>query len=316
MICGMSGTGKSTTAQKVAEQFKRNGVPCYWLHEEIRNHPIRDGEFSKGSLYTLEGMDANVADMYERWENLTENILASSVTHIMEGCFFQSIMRYFIRSAYSTDQIIQYFDTLSSTLSRIDPVLIFLYRPDIKANFEAVYSIRGEWWKRLILTPDKEGYFAHHPYVGDDSIYAMWAAYQELSQTIFNRFPAAKLKLDTSGCLWNDYIRKIVETVGLTYEPPPEYSLESPARYCGAFVVNKNGEEHTLEVRYDAQRQALYCIGFWPYMEIHPIGVDVFEMASFPIEITYEFSANRKAIHISGTYDWEIVGTRMEERSA
>ena len=314
LIGGMSGTGKSTIAQKVARQFQLNGVPHTWLHEEVKNHPIRDGEFKKGSLYTLQGMDANVEDMYTRWVDFAEVISVSGdKSYIVEGCFFQSIIRCFLDSVYTTDQIIKYFDKVSNIIRSLDPLLVFLYRRDIKANFESVYDLRGEWWKQLILIPQEKGYFEHHPYVGDESIYAMWSEYQELSQAIFDRFGSAKLKIDTANCMWDDYIRRVVETVGLKYVPPPVSILDNPSRYCGSFVDKQGGENYALEIRYDEERAALYCVGFWSYMELNPIGVDVFEMASFPIEITYEFIGDRKAIHITGTYDWDIVGRTLEE---
>lgn len=203
-------------------------------------------------------MNANVADMYERWKNLAESINKSGMTYVMEGCFFQSIIRYFIDSAYSTDKIIDYFIRVANILSCTDPMIIFLYRPDIQGNFEAVYGIRGERWKKRILSPNSR-YFEHRLYLGDESVYKVWAEYQELSQTVFDRIKVAKIKIDTSQGMWDDYIGKITETAGLTYSSPTKLNLENPEKYCGTFVVEKDGERHTLEIFYDEwkERKAL-----------------------------------------------------------
>ena len=95
LISGMSGAGKSTASQQLAKQYERNSIEQLWLHEEIANHPIREGEFEIGDRLTEEGMAQNIADMYERWTRLVDEIDKSSRVYIMEGCLYQNIVRYF-----------------------------------------------------------------------------------------------------------------------------------------------------------------------------------------------------------------------------
>ena len=81
LISGMSGAGKSTTSQQLAKQYERNNIEHLWLHEEIANHPIRDGEFEIGDRLTEEGMALNIADMYERWTRLVDEIVFRLAVH-------------------------------------------------------------------------------------------------------------------------------------------------------------------------------------------------------------------------------------------
>jgi len=67
IITGISGSGKSTTAQNLAWQYQRNNIQHQWLHEEKTDHPIRAGEFSIGSLYSERDLERNIQDMFCRW---------------------------------------------------------------------------------------------------------------------------------------------------------------------------------------------------------------------------------------------------------
>ncbi len=138
IICGMSGCGKSTTSQNVSYQYSCNGVPHKWLHEEMKDHPIRwasGGEFSVGDLYTAEGMAANIEDTYDRWESLIDEMTRKGGIYVMEGCLFQNIVRYFIPGGYPEVKIRAYYDRLFEILAPANPHIIHLYRPDVPASF-------------------------------------------------------------------------------------------------------------------------------------------------------------------------------------
>ncbi|NLM98310.1 MAG: hypothetical protein GX175_12010 [Halanaerobiaceae bacterium] len=212
IVTGMSGVGKSSVSQNIARLYEQNSMEYYWYHEEMKDHPIRwtnGGEFSIGSLYTEEGMRKNIEDIYERWTNFIDHMLPTGGVHVMEGCLFQNIIRYFFTGNYPKEKIIAYYDELMKILVRANPHIIFLYRPDVKDNLERAFKVRGEKWKKLILDPEGVAYFETHEYSGDESIFFMREDYQDLSNKIFERFSVKKLKIDTSGEEWESYLKEI-----------------------------------------------------------------------------------------------------------
>ncbi|NLG27915.1 MAG: hypothetical protein GX557_08385, partial [Chloroflexi bacterium] len=66
IVDGQSSVGKSSTSKALYEQIARQ-ADCYWLHEECVSHPIREAEFTAGSLRTAEGMELNRQQMLGKW---------------------------------------------------------------------------------------------------------------------------------------------------------------------------------------------------------------------------------------------------------
>jgi len=198
VITSMSGAGKSTTAQNLACQYQRNHIRYRWLHEEIRNRPIREGEFSIGSLRNEQDLDSNIQDMFQRWERLIHRILTSDPVYIMEGVLYDNILRYFYESHSSLEKITWYYDELMKRLAPAQPVVVYLCRSNIRATLEILYPLRGEWWKNIIRNMDQNQYCKDHGLVGEDGVYAMWQAYQDTGQNMFQRWSGEKIEIDTT----------------------------------------------------------------------------------------------------------------------
>lgn len=314
IICGVSTSGKSSTSKSVYKQLLLNNIACEWMHEEISNHPIRNGEFEKDSIYTFDGMQKNVQDMYLRWKQLVRKIIDSPKVFILEGCFFQSIIRYFLDSVFKKKQIIEYYREVTDILTILNPLIVLLYRPDIQTSFENAYKIRGDNWKKCILNkPTSTGYFTRVPYTGDESVYQKENEYQMIAKEIIDEMTTEKLKIDTSKSEWSKYVSQIIEKMGYRYFPIENKKVENPGRYCGKYEVNDQGYSCTISIKYDERNGKLYCSSFWPYMEMINISTDTFELLSFPITLSFEIRENERKVNVSGTYDWKLMGKTMTE---
>ena len=152
IVCGMSGVGKSTTAQYISYLYTQNGIKHEWYHEEMENHPIRwanGGEFTVGDLNTDVGMELNIADTYARWETLIKEMQTKGGVYVMEGCLYTNIIRYFFDGNYPENKIIEYYDKLMEILKPANPHVIHLYRPDVPENYKRAFKVRGERFQDL-----------------------------------------------------------------------------------------------------------------------------------------------------------------------
>ena len=311
LIDGMSGAGKSTTAQKLARQLAFHYIPHRWMHEEIAAHPIRDGEFTMGDTKTLEGMEINVREMLKRWQNLTDTIVKSGQLYVIEGCFLQSIPRYFAGSTYTAEQTIDFCSRVSEILTNADTLFAYLRSPNAKATHEHVYPIRGQWWKDLILTPD-EKFFHITEFNDDETIYETLNLYREISDKVFTDYTGDKLMIDAPVGSWQDHPRKILEHIGLPYIDVPSLDIKNPDKFCGKYGAVIDGEISEIEIKYDTTRKTLFAVGFWPYMKLTPISYNAFETESFPIVFSFTKNENKRAVTVTGEYDWNIVGNTLK----
>jgi hypothetical protein len=309
-VAGMSGAGKSTTAQRISNQLNKNGVKHIWLHEEIADHPIRSGEFSYGDLQNETDMDTNCDLMVKKWEKLAETILESDYVYVMEGCLYQSIIRYFIDTPYPEEKITAFYDRVMKALSPVNPILIFLRPQNVRGALQNAFPIRGNWWKELILNDEGEGYFKRHPFEGDESVYKMWEHYQALSDIQYYRYDGWKIKIDTTCGDWISPLKSIMVLIELPYaEENARWTPSSLDSYTGRYTLNKNGQTDSIDIFHENSQ--LYCKAFWPYMLLQPKEKDTFEMASFPIELHFIQLNGQSAINVTGNYDWGIVGETL-----
>ena len=310
IVTGMSGAGKSTTARNLAQQFRANQVPYRWLHEEIRSHPIRDGEFRAAPLDSEAGMERNIQDMFDRWERLVRRILRSKRAYILEAVLYENIIRYFFVAGTPREKVLDYYDRLMQIMEPANPAIVFLYRSDVQTTLEAMYAQRGNWWKNLILDGSGYAYFRDRELAGEAGVYAMWEAYQALADSAFQQFSGRKIKVDTTAGDWDPYNERIVNFLGLAYHAPKSFPITDPEQYCGKYAVQVDDEKSTIEIHFDGAN--LYCSAFWPYMKLVPLGRNRFEFSAFPVTIAFvKGPAGFEAVTVSGTYDWEIVGTTM-----
>jgi thymidylate kinase len=311
LITGMSGAGKSTTAQSLACQYQLNHIRYRWLHEEIRDHPIRAGEFSIGSLCSDQDLESNMQDMFQRWERLIGRILTSGRVYIMEGVLYDNILRYFYESHSSLETITWYYDELMKRLAPTQPVVVHLCRADVRATLETMYQLRGQWWKNLILKMDKNQYCRDHGLAGEDGVYAMWQAYQETAQEMFRRWSGKKIEIDTTAGEWASYMECLTQFLGIDCQPLAQPAVAEPGKYCGCYEILLEGQLHTLDIKFDGA--SLYCQAFWEYMKLLPLGGNRFVMSSFPVKLTFleNPTGSVEAVRVRGPYDWEIMGKTL-----
>ena len=187
IVDGHSSVGKSSISKSVYKQLSREHE-AYWLHEECENHPIRQDEFSFGELTTAEGMELNRVGMLQKWTAFRESIISSGKVCVTEGCLLHAYDRYFIHSPWNDDEINAYYAQVLEVIGGLNPLVVFLHRPDLRKSLEKAFMARGKWWRDLILKRDDDHvYFKNHVYVDENSMFEAVAFEQQKMMEIFDR---------------------------------------------------------------------------------------------------------------------------------
>lgn len=311
ILDGMCSVGKSTTSKCVYKQLV-DQVDCIWLHEECFNHPIREEEYVERNIHDINEMNEFGEKNLHRWKLLVEEIEKSEIVYIMEGCFFHSLDRYLLQCAWDMNRIKDYFKKVLDILKPLNPYIILLYRPDIKASYEAVYAERGDWWKEVILRkPEPYGYFADHEYTGDESVYASEQWMQEQMKNIFDYIECDKQLIDTTDRAWDSYVKLILEYMGYTFLARKEYACD-PEKYCGKYARSEE-EEPFWNIKYNDSEKLIYTELFWPCQRMRYLGNDCFELISFPAKLHFSFEGEKRSFYIESNYDWDLNDVTLVE---
>ena len=306
IVDGPSTVGKSSVSKSVYQQIAREHR-AHWFHEECENHPIRDGEFTAGDLCSAAGMEQNRSVMLWKWRQFSETLRKREEICVLEGCFLHTLDRYLLQSAWDEREIRGYFMEIMELIKGLNPLIVFLYRPNLRLSFEKAFQTRGNRWREIIMgEPQPYGYFKKNAYTGDESVFTSLLYEQEHMAQIFHTLSSAKLRIDTTEERWDEYTRRITEAAGYTYVLQEERELLDPEKYCGKYRLE--GGEAIWTIHFDERVKCLYSTLFWPYMPMKYLGEERFEFISFPIALQFTVSNGEIRLTVEGNYDWKYNG--------
>ncbi len=304
IVDGHSSVGKSSISKSVYQQIAL-GLDVYWLHEECENHPIRENEFRFGALDTAEGMELNRIEMLKKWMAFRDSIKSSGKVCVTEGCLLHAYDRYFIHSLWNEDEIVAYFSQVLEIINELNPVIVFLYRPDLRKSLEKAFTARGQWWRDLMLRRDDlHVYFKEHEYVDENSMFAAIEYEQIKMMSIFDRLLCLKIKIDTSEEHWGQYVHEIIAYLGLEYREVKPHPCDMK-QYLGAYRWQNGAANEEWSIHYDDSNKYLYTSLFWPYMPMRCLADNVFELISFPVELHFQQNNDSMQFRVQGNYDWD-----------
>ena len=139
----MIGSGKSTTAKRLAAKLIEGGATAHAFNEGADDHPIRTR-----SVDRLLGKEEGPPGAYvaEQWNALAERCARGAGTTIVESTFLQNtVMPHFIDSAPRA-VVEDVFADVAARLARAAPLLVYLRPSDVSCATRRVHAERGEPW--------------------------------------------------------------------------------------------------------------------------------------------------------------------------
>jgi hypothetical protein len=234
-----------------------------------------------------------------------DSIKSSGKACVTEGCFLHAYDRYFIHSLWNEDDIVTYSSQVLDVINELNPIIVFLYRPDLQKSLEKAFITRGKWWRDLMLRRDDlHVYFKDHVYVNENSMFAAIEYEQLKMMEIFDRLQCSKIKIDTSEEQWDQYVQEIIAFFGLKYRKVDPYPCDLK-QYLGTYRWQNGTKAEEWIINYDDINKSLYTSLFWPYMHMRCMADNVFELISFPVEIHFQKYKNSMQFSVHGNYDWE-----------
>lgn len=304
IVDGHCSVGKSSLSKSVYHQIRLQRE-AYWLHEECDAHPIRHNEFSFGDLTTVEGMERNRLGMLQKWAAFRDSIGAAGKVCVTEGCLLHAYDRYFIDSLWSDNDIAGYYAQVIEAIRPLDPLIVFLYRPDLRSSLEKAFTARGKWWRDLILRrDDAHVYFRDHVYEDENSMFEAVAFEQNKMMEFFDGLTCAKLKIDTSEERWDAYVQQITSFLGLQFTKTEPHPCDLRL-FTGTYQWLEGSAHDEWIINYDEANRCLFTSLFWPYMPMRCAAENVFELISFPVELRFNFERGEARFSVHGNYDWE-----------
>jgi molybdopterin-guanine dinucleotide biosynthesis protein len=142
LIEGLPGSGKTSLAEWLCAQTRSHGVAASWIPELQRDHPVIDRPTMR-TAKTPGYADRCIA----RWEAFAGRLQACADLDvaILEGCLFQSTVRFLVEYERSDHEIRAYLPAVERCLAPLCPHLIYLTQTDVASYLQGeVVRRKGE----------------------------------------------------------------------------------------------------------------------------------------------------------------------------
>lgn len=225
LVEGPPGSGKSTTAEKLAQTLQQAGFPCRYYNEWSPDHPIQIGD----DLHVGEVFAASIAreeQTLEQWRRFTRVCLEQPTLIILESRFWQTGVMPMYAAGLSEEGVAASHARVVEIIRPLNPVLIHFTISDLAAFERRTIQIKEEQWQQAGFP----GTWAQHVYDAIDS--QVWARQRGLSglegfvafltewaaiaDRLYAGLPFPKIQIQDPHLDWNAATRRIHQFLQLS----------------------------------------------------------------------------------------------------
>src|SRR5262245_45670399 len=152
-VDGLPGSGKSTTAELLAGELERWGIPCRLLRERETDHPLNiggelhpSGSTTGAGLFAAYTVGSAIQESLARWDAFVAEARASDRVNILDSYPFQNSVRVLLQMDADPAALAAYQSRVEETAAGLAPVLIYLDAGDGEPALSVIAQKRGPVW--------------------------------------------------------------------------------------------------------------------------------------------------------------------------
>ncbi|OZB96171.1 hypothetical protein [Paenibacillus sp. XY044] len=281
LIEGIPGSGKSTFARFLANQFERNGLSCGLYLETTYDHPIIEFTgYEDNALF--------LAEHYDRWSKFLDHDPNEEVV-VMESAFLQSPMVHLLHKEAERELIKSLVHKVSDRLSKENCGLIYFYQKDALAAINKMVEARGG--KGYLLRKHDEykdePYFRNRQEQGPESHLSFFLEYAEIANKIVRELNIPAEIIENSSADYGVYQQQALEKFNLKYFPDPVLETSLLKTYSGLY----HNQDMDLKISVEFIKDELWIFG---NKKMRPKGTDQFYLDD--ISVTVRFITDHKNV--------------------
>lgn len=274
LIEGIPGSGKSTFARFLANQFERNGIACGLYLETTYNHPIIEFTgYEDNSLF----LEAH----YDRWSMFLDHFLKEQVI-VMESAFLQSPIVHLLHKEAERGLIKSLVHKVSDLLSKENCNLIYFYQKDALTAINKMIGGRGgrEYLLRKHDEYKDEPYFRNRHEQGPESHISFFLEYAEIAKEIVRELSIPVEKIENSSADYGSYQKQALEKFNLKHIPDPILETSLLRKYSGLY----HNQDMDLKISVELIHDDLWIFGD---KRLKPKGTDQFYLDDISVTVTF-----------------------------
>lgn len=161
IVEGLPGSGKSTTAERIAGELKRRENKVLCVDEGAQDHPADYAEYDFPDFETERRM---ILDKWRRFVGQANR----GVVYVFNCVFLQNPMcETMMRFGMEPGASQRYIAEIAELIQPLRPVILYIDQPDVKDSIDRVLEERGpDWLNAVIEYHTAQGYGKEHALSG------------------------------------------------------------------------------------------------------------------------------------------------------
>jgi hypothetical protein len=246
LIDGMTGTGKSTTAQRLCLHLQRQGRAARWIYEHDTAHPIwPPGEQVRMVEAGVLDTDLLMLVLPQRWHALAAECAGSSRATILESSLFQTTVGFLLAMQADEAIITAHVMAVAQVIGGLQPALVYLRQGDAAAGLRATFEDRrlDQYEADLVALLAATPFGRAHGIADFAGLVRFYDKWRELTDALFARLAVAKIAIDVGDSDWPSRERQLTEFLGLPDIGNVPLRIERASRYCGRYADPASSDE-------------------------------------------------------------------------
>jgi hypothetical protein len=203
---GIMGAGKSTAVYSLVTHLRREGISAQGVWEgPTLDEPDHSLRVAPTLPHPLSPWDELTAEQFAeeslgRWRRHVAGIVASESVTVCDGLLFHGNMTDLMLMGMPLADLRKYAGSVLTCLDALNPVLIYLRRPDIAGALRTIVEERGSQWQEYQTGWKLSSPLARrHGWQGFDGLIELYVSYRAVCDHIFQGLQVPKLVIDHEG---------------------------------------------------------------------------------------------------------------------
>jgi hypothetical protein len=246
LLDGMTGAGKSTTAQRLWLHLERHGRAARWLYEHDTHHPIWQTE-ERVRIAEAGALDPAFIDdvLPRRWRDLSRDCCAIDAITILEGTFFHSTVGFLLAMNVPDAVIIAHVRAMEAAIAETAPVLVYFRPRDVAEALSETFEDRAAdgYADTLVQYVGRTPYGKEIGLSDRDGLVRFYEHWARLVDVLLPQLTLAKLVIDRAAGEWRTRERQLTDFLGLSAIGEFRARIEEPSRFTGRYRDTISGDE-------------------------------------------------------------------------
>ena len=224
LIEGPPGSGKTTTAQRLAAEISNSGKACRCFLEWDSDNPIAIGDDSRlgpviASSITRDG------DVLQQWQQFARVRQAEEGVTVMESRFWQTSAMLMYVAGHPMESVLESNRRVIRAIQGLKPVLIYFAVDDLSAFMAQTIRIKdaewqragseGSWAQHIFDALDSQKWFTDHGLAGATGMLAFLEEWARVTEVLYDELMFPKIKIRNPAKDWAFAMQQMRNFLGL-----------------------------------------------------------------------------------------------------